>query len=199
MSATEIGQISSALLLTYYGSHGHRPRWISCGILIFVLACFLSIVPHFIYKQDILESMGQPIQSQSASYTANTSAWNKAHLNLCLDKGVHSSNNVSTVEVSSSCSDKDGSIISDDRQKTHIVLVLLFISLLMIGTGYTAVQTLGIPYLDDNVAPRESPLYFGVTMGVKIFGPVLGFMLGSLCTSIYVYPLGKLHYVSSLY
>lgn len=27
--------------------------------------------------------------------------------------------------------------------------------------GQTAVYTLGIPYIDDNVASRESPLYFG--------------------------------------
>ena len=27
--------------------------------------------------------------------------------------------------------------------------------------GQTAVYTLGIPYIDDNVASKESPLYFG--------------------------------------
>lgn len=31
MSTTEIGQISTALLLTYYAGRGHRPRWIACG------------------------------------------------------------------------------------------------------------------------------------------------------------------------
>ncbi|KAL1441472.1 hypothetical protein MTO96_008444 [Rhipicephalus appendiculatus] len=48
------------------------------------------------------------------------------------------------------------------------------------------VYTLGIPYIDDNVANRESPLYFGITIGVRIFGPVFGFLLGSYCTSVYV-------------
>lgn len=44
---------------------------------------------------------------------------------------------------------------------TTIVLAIFFISLLGVGMGQTAVYTLGIPYIDDNVASRESPLYFG--------------------------------------
>lgn len=31
MSVTEVGQISTALFLTYYAGRGHRPRWIACG------------------------------------------------------------------------------------------------------------------------------------------------------------------------
>ncbi len=32
----------------------------------------------------------------------------------------------------------------------------------------------------------------GITIGVRIFGPVCGFLLGSLCTSVYVeFPFGK--------
>ena len=44
---------------------------------------------------------------------------------------------------------------------TTIVLAIFFISLLGVGMGQTAVCTLGIPYIDDNVTSRESPLYFG--------------------------------------
>lgn len=36
MSATEVGQISTALFLTYYAGRGHRPRWIACGMQIMV-------------------------------------------------------------------------------------------------------------------------------------------------------------------
>lgn len=44
---------------------------------------------------------------------------------------------------------------------TTVVLAIFFVSLLGVGMGQTAVYTLGIPYIDDNVASRESPLYFG--------------------------------------
>lgn len=46
-------------------------------------------------------------------------------------------------------------------QITSAVLVIFFISLLGVGVGQTAVSTLGIPYIDDNVASRESPIYIG--------------------------------------
>jgi hypothetical protein len=56
--------------------------------------------------------------------------------------------------------------------------------------GQTAVYTLGIPYIDDNVGSRESPIYFAITIGVRILGPALGFILGSVSTRLYV-DLGK--------
>ncbi|GJQ70010.1 hypothetical protein Trydic_g13369 [Trypoxylus dichotomus] len=68
---------------------------------------------------------------------------------------------------------------------TKIVLAIFFISLLGVGMGQTAVYTLGIPYMDDNVASKESPLYFAITIGIRILGPALGFIVGSLCTRLY--------------
>lgn len=65
---------------------------------------------------------------------------------------------------------------------TTLVLAMFFTSLLGVGMGQTAVYTLGIPYIDDNVASRESPLYFAITIGIRILGPALGFILGSFCT-----------------
>ncbi|CAG9828751.1 unnamed protein product [Diabrotica balteata] len=38
---------------------------------------------------------------------------------------------------------------------TNIVLAIFFISLLGVGMGQTAVYTLGIPYIDDNVASKD--------------------------------------------
>lgn len=46
-------------------------------------------------------------------------------------------------------------------QITSAVLAIFFLSLLGVGVGQTAVSTLGIPYIDDNVASRESPIYIG--------------------------------------
>ena len=46
---------------------------------------------------------------------------------------------------------------------TSWVLAIFFFSLLGIGMGRTAVETLGVPYIDDNVANRESATYIGTT------------------------------------
>lgn len=58
--------------------------------------------------------------------------------------------------------------------------------MLGVGIGMTAVSTLGIPFIDDNVASRESPIYIAITIGVRILGPAAGFILGSFCTRMYV-------------
>ncbi|EEC20306.1 solute carrier organic anion transporter, putative, partial [Ixodes scapularis] len=159
MSATEIGQIGGALLLTYYGGQGHRPKWIACGMLIFAVASILCAMPHFLFIDTSL-SVTSLARAKNAQNATVASQWAK----LC-----HSSD----MPLSQS-------------RITHVVLSVFFISLLLIGIGATAVYTLGIPYIDDNVANRESPLYFGITIGVRIFGPVFGFLLGSYCTSVYV-------------
>jgi hypothetical protein len=62
------------------------------------------------------------------------------------------------------------------------------VSLLGIGVGQTAIATLGIPYIDDNVKSKQSPLYMAITIGVRVLGPALGYYLGSFCMRIYVDP-----------
>ncbi|XP_054722178.1 solute carrier organic anion transporter family member 74D-like [Uloborus diversus] len=216
MSATEIGQIGGALLLTYYGGQGHRPKWISFGMLIFAGASILCSTPHFIF------GTGEDYSHKySQTGPINASAYKLRELNARLCHDLRPFKNVSRSELSKSPRDIPSSIDSFfsenttndgevsvskthfykgrlasrcdspdntayQNKVTHAVLAVFFVSLFFIGIGATAVYTLGIPYIDDNVATRESPLYFGITIGVRIFGPVFGFLLGSFCTSIYL-------------
>lgn len=46
-------------------------------------------------------------------------------------------------------------------QIRKLILGIFFVSLLFVGIGCTAVSTLGIPYIDDNVASKESAVYIG--------------------------------------
>lgn len=48
-------------------------------------------------------------------------------------------------------------------QIRNVILGIFFLSLLFVGIGQTAVSTLGIPYIDDNVASKESAVYIGNT------------------------------------
>lgn len=47
-------------------------------------------------------------------------------------------------------------------QIRSLILGIFFICLLFVGIGQTAVSTLGIPYIDDNVASKESAVYIGI-------------------------------------
>lgn len=54
MSATEIGQIGSSLILTYYGGQGHRPKWIAWGMILFAASAFTCSMPHFIFGEQVM-------------------------------------------------------------------------------------------------------------------------------------------------
>lgn len=176
MSATEIGQITGALALTYFGGLGHRPRWISAGMLVFAFAALLCSTPHYFFGSSTSGLFNQPQNEIEHGLTTTTTTTIPSH--LCLPSTTISN---LTLDVAA-CQQSE--VIIRKSQQTSIVMVIFGASLLLIGIGTTAVNTLGIPYIDDNVAPKESPLYFGITIGVRVLGPVLGFLLGSICTSI---------------
>ncbi|XP_017781677.1 PREDICTED: solute carrier organic anion transporter family member 3A1 [Nicrophorus vespilloides] len=173
MSATEIGQIGSSLLLTYYGGHGHRPKWIAWGMVLFAVSSFTCSLPHFIYGRQLIN--------------ANDLTGISKDSNICKSNLTKNMDMMSTIDDFQNFTPFDENLYEHRIQPsvTKIVLAIFFISLLGVGMGQTAVYTLGIPYIDDNVASKESPLYFAITIGVRILGPALGFIVGSFCTSVY--------------
>lgn len=155
MSATEIGQIGSSLLLTYYGGQGHRPKWIAWGMLLFAISSFMCSLPHFIYGKQLINS--------------NDLTGIVKEPNICKPPSLYLEPAVN-YDMCGNDTQTDspffapGDLITENRIQpsvTKIVLAIFFISLLGVGMGQTAVYTLGIPYIDDNVASKESPLYFG--------------------------------------
>lgn len=78
MSATEVGQIGGALLLTYYGGQGHRPKWIACGMLVFAAAALFCATPHFLYSD-----LTRPVLRTSDTENSTTIALKELRTNLC--------------------------------------------------------------------------------------------------------------------
>ncbi|RZF32519.1 hypothetical protein LSTR_LSTR011298 [Laodelphax striatellus] len=183
MSATEIGQIGSSLLLTYYGGQGHRPRWIACGMVLFAVCCFACATPHFIYGQELLQANDALYRAApQPGINATFDGSDMVQPNVCRAPELDLSSRSNSPEL---CEDSTRAREDAHSKITNVVLAIFFVSLLGVGMGQTAVYTLGIPFIDDNVASRESPLYFAITIGVRILGPALGFILGSLCTRLY--------------
>ncbi|XP_058797997.1 solute carrier organic anion transporter family member 74D [Phymastichus coffea] len=195
MSATEIGQISSSLLLTYFGGQGHRPKWIAWGMILFAASAFTCSLPHFIYGELLIKQNELLFNGGTTNSVLNgTSVSSPVPANLCtfLEKpdnlSLSDSSLATRIHRTDTAEYCEGEFITEQQTQSKIVtyvLITFFFSLLGVGMGQTAVYTLGIPYIDDNVASRESPLYFAITIGVRIIGPAMGFMLGSLCTMIY--------------
>ncbi|KAI4494394.1 hypothetical protein M0802_008886 [Mischocyttarus mexicanus] len=195
MSATEIGQIGSSLLLTYYCGQGHRPKWIAWGMILFAVSSFTCSMPHFIYGEQLIQQ--NEMLFSGVGPTGELGGHNNTDpipANLCRLR-VRPENHTldewtlgTTAPHGDSIAYCEGDFLTEQRIQskiTTVVLAIFFVSLLGVGMGQTAVYTLGIPYIDDNVTSRESPLYFAITIGVRILGPALGFILGSLCTMLY--------------
>jgi hypothetical protein len=155
MSATEIGQIGSSLLLTYYGGQGHRPKWIAWGMVLFAVSSFTCSLPHFLFGKQLIRDyellFGGVTSLVGSPYGANASE-PSVPPNVC---------NSSISDVIYNTTTSSTPATTDASRITPVVLAIFFTSLLGVGMGQTAVYTLGIPYIDDNVASRESPLYFG--------------------------------------
>lgn len=189
MSATEIGQIGGALLLTYYGGQGHRPKWIGWGMVLFGASAALCSLPHFIFGWTEPNTVGSSVMS---GHNPSPAAANQSHLIVtkqidmtCRQVNYSSPSYLNRTGIDERNQQCAGNLLylntklpfnqhssffspfsgSSEQQAisqiTTVVLSIFFLSLLGIGMGRTAVETLGIPYMDDNVANRESPTYFG--------------------------------------
>lgn len=208
MSATEIGQIVGSLVIAYYGGRGNTPKWIAACMTLTAIAALISTTPHFLFNKTtttvkVADSMfTSPYLTSDLTTESSLSSVKEASLltstqKVNLTKQFHLCHIVDPAESlvlnSTLMTGPSGpapslqvlnlSINTSIRhqQPTASVLVIFFLCLLAIGFGSTALTTLGIPYIDDIVSKEESPLYLGLTIGLRIFGPALGFLLGSFC------------------
>lgn len=73
------------------------------------------------------------------------------------------SSNLEKVDFGDYCNRNNGTCKEKETfelETKYHVFVLIFFALLSIGFGQTAIFTLGIPFLDDNVKDRDSAMYF---------------------------------------
>lgn len=169
MSAAEIGQITGVLWLTYYGGQGNRPKWIACGMLVFSFAVLLASSPHFLLNDH--HNLPEISESSSSQHSSSLASSSRSGLTFMKNKLCNSDNSGSQhgygydhrlIRDSNRTSESCSSNVNDSPNRlTKTVLGIFFVSVLLVGIGSTTTNTLGIPYIDDNVAPGESPLYFG--------------------------------------
>lgn len=94
LNFSEVGQICTSLILTYFAGRGHRPRWIACGMFLFAIAAFGSVSPHFIYgdrlyNKHITAAASKPsmvVEQQQQNFTtlSNLTVVDPFKLNLCM-------------------------------------------------------------------------------------------------------------------
>ncbi|TMW41455.1 hypothetical protein DOY81_013465 [Sarcophaga bullata] len=158
LSASEMGQISTAMLLTYYAGRGHRPRWIACGMVLFSIAAFACALPHFIFGNELIHS---------ATFLSKNNPTNLSNLHK----------QTSSISLHRDDITLPTSSVVPER---HIEM-----NLCRAGDVFNN-STSGIHIFDDNVASKQSAMYMAITIGVRILGQHQVLLVGSVCTRWYV-------------
>ena len=99
-------------------------------------------------------------------------------------RSTNSSKGVCAVSNTSD-DDCDGQI-----QKDWLSVAIIFIGIFTVGIGSTGIFSFGIPYLDDNSEKNNSPIALSFAMCSRVFGPALGYVLGSFTLRVFVNPGG---------
>ncbi|XP_054713439.1 solute carrier organic anion transporter family member 74D-like [Uloborus diversus] len=77
----------------------------------------------------------------------------------------------------------------DGKSAKGLVVFIFMVASFFQGFGTIAYIAVGIPYLDDITKKRNIPIYLAVTQGLRILGPISGFLLSSICLKYYENPL----------
>lgn len=150
-------------------------------MVLFAFSAFGCTLPHFIFGNQLLHANNAfygPSNLGTTSVMQNLiTNSTDTYSNLCKTADLNNNGSIGSgagnvsftrdfkrsnfKKISLECQDELLAEQAAHTQITSAVLVIFFVSLLGVGVGQTAVSTLGIPYIDDNVASRESPIYIG--------------------------------------
>ncbi|XP_017679458.1 PREDICTED: solute carrier organic anion transporter family member 1C1-like isoform X2 [Lepidothrix coronata] len=160
----ELGNLLMIAFVSYFGAKLHRPKVIAVGCITMALGCFVSAMPHFF--------MGY-YKYEAASHRAS-SANSTSSINPC---SLHQDVNDTALEASRSGCEKEPS---------SYMWIYILLGNMLRGIGETPVTPLGISYLDDFAKEEDVPVYVACLHTIAMFGPMFGFLLGSLCAKLYV-------------
>ncbi|KAM7410528.1 hypothetical protein PAMA_001795 [Pampus argenteus] len=156
---SSLHEVSNSVLIvfvSYFGNRVHRPRVIGIGGLMMSVSAMILTLPHFI--------------SQRYDY----------------DSVLHNRHDICNLQRNSSNSESCGHDETRRLTDTNNLWVLMASAQLIFGVGSVPIQPFGISYIDDFARPGNSPLYIAILFAVSVFGPAIGYLLGSVMLRIYV-------------
>ncbi|XP_068214590.1 solute carrier organic anion transporter family member 74D-like [Palaemon carinicauda] len=168
-TGNDILQLFVSLPLAFVAGYGHRPRWLSGGLVLSAMGSLLIMSPHVIFGAGDYSSLSLE-QGGLANGTSNVNKdWeycNKA------------------AETEGDCAEGRSAVGTEQ----YLVAALQFLGQVMSGLANVCFYVVGYSYLDEAVSKDKVPLYFAVSGCMRIFGPVVGTALASFTVSLWVDP-----------
>ncbi|XP_043823251.1 solute carrier organic anion transporter family member 1B1-like [Dromiciops gliroides] len=162
----EIGNLLVIIPVSHFGAKSHIPRLIGIGSFVMGIGSLLTALPHFLmgyYRYDSVLN-ANPLDNSTVTYTSCST-----DLNL-------TGNNRSSIQLETGCKNE-----SDSRMWIYVLM-----GNMLRGIGEAPIAPLGITYIDNFAKEGHSTFYLGILHSLTMIGPMLGYMLGSLCAKLYV-------------
>ncbi|XP_078488086.1 solute carrier organic anion transporter family member 2A1-like isoform X2 [Ciona intestinalis] len=157
-SSYEFGSMLIMIPVAYVGDRWNRPKVIAVGVIVMIIGLGFCILPHFILPAP--------------------AAHNSTVTYLCQPQIVANAKKTITLQHHSTCTKKHSTIYNPS--------LLLMIGHVLVGLGSAPIAPLGLSFIDDHVLQSKAPIYLGIYVGTSLLGPVLGFLLGSVTSKVYV-------------
>ncbi|XP_055338443.1 solute carrier organic anion transporter family member 3A1-like [Paramacrobiotus metropolitanus] len=162
----DVSRISVSLIVAHYAGAGHRPRWIGGGAVLLAAGMFLMAATEIAF----------PVTERSIVSFVISSAADKKE-KFCQASAFL---NATRAPLPAQCG------VGAAKPESNVYpLIMLGVSEFIMGLGATTIVILALPFIDDNVTYRNSPLYFAMSFIGRLFGPLFGFGLGAICSSIF--------------
>ncbi|KAG7172323.1 Solute carrier organic anion transporter family member 74D-like 3 [Homarus americanus] len=175
LSGNDVSQIILSIVLGYYGTFGHRPRWVGMGVFFAALSGFAAALPHFLYgpgEQALAIARAATAGATPDlldNITSLTSHTKKEELCFfqpeenCGEDGSGRDSREPFMDLSSSSSSLSSSLASPSASSTASVLPTWTITL-------ARRPTLSLAFM------------------LRVMGPVCGFFVGGKCLSLWIDP-----------
>ncbi|XP_003737987.1 solute carrier organic anion transporter family member 1A1 [Galendromus occidentalis] len=162
----------ASLIVGYYATKISRPKILVFGVWMSILGCIFFVLPHVIYG-------GLGVNTNLLK--TSTARVNKGHFTEFCNQAKEQNLNDSFVLNAPPA-------LGETRSVALPVQILLSIGNMVNGIGGTAFYIAGVTYTDDNVKKKNSPIYFGVIMSLRMIGPLLGVIINSYFLTLNEHP-----------
>ncbi|OQV25265.1 Solute carrier organic anion transporter family member 4C1 [Hypsibius exemplaris] len=162
----DVSHMAVVLLVAHFCSKGHRPRWLAVGSLIVGIAILTFATPElFANKWDV----------GGLTSVSTNSSQPRIDKEICLT--------AADKKATEEKCDAESQAIRNDIMWP---IILLATAQILLGIGTTAPIVLALPFIDDNVHVKNTPIYFAIGLCGRIIGPLIGVFLGAACLSTFV-------------